>query len=151
MRQYNSSIMEKNISPNEALHAKHQGNNLSDSGCILIVEDDELVRSMAKAMLELLGYRVITANDGQEGVELFREKYGTIDAVLLDLKMPRLNGAETFKVMIKIDPQVRVLISTAYSSLPEIEDLLALGAKEICIKPYTIEQLSKMITKVMGH
>lgn len=117
---------------------------------ILIVEDEPIIRNMLKDMLVSLEYSVLIAEDGLEGVEIFRREHTRIDAVLLDLMMPRMNGYDAFKEMKNIDPSARIIISTGFTSGNEAQELMALGAKEICKKPFTVEKLSGILSSVLG-
>ena len=116
---------------------------------ILIVEDEELVRTMSKKLVESLGYRVITANDGLEGVDIYKQNHSEIDAVLLDMKMPRMGGKEAFIEMQKINPDIKVLLSTGYGNNEEAQDLIDLGVKDLLTKPYQIDDLSDMLSEII--
>lgn len=82
--------------------------------CILVVDDEPMVREIAAELLRQLGYAVEMAADGQEAVDRYRERPGAFDAVLLDLVMPRLSGPDCFLALQAIDPGVRVLVCTGY-------------------------------------
>lgn len=117
-------------------------------GRILVVEDEVVVGDMSRDMLEDLGYSVITAPDGWEGVCIFRERKDEIDGVLLDMKMPRLDGKKTFEKLKKIDPAVRVLITTGYGLNEEVQGLLDAGAVGLIAKPYKMQDLSCAMKKI---
>jgi DNA-binding NtrC family response regulator len=82
---------------------------------MLIVDDKEVVRSLAKRMVETAGFSVLTANDGEEAVRVYRKHQNGIVCVLLDLTMPKMSGEETFRAMRRISPHVRVILSSGYS------------------------------------
>ena len=84
-------------------------------GTILVADDEEVVRSMARRILEQAGFDVLTAADGRDAVEYFREHAADVSAVLLDLTMPRLGGEEALRVLRQIRPGVRVVITSGYS------------------------------------
>jgi CheY-like chemotaxis protein len=84
-------------------------------GTILVVDDEEVVRSMARRILEQAGFDVLTAADGRDAVECFREHAAEVSAVLLDLTMPRLGGEEALRVLRQIRPGVRVVVTSGYS------------------------------------
>ena len=84
-------------------------------GTILIVEDDDELRATATDLLTILGYNVLTASDGIEGVEVYREHHKDIDLVLLDMVMPRMSGYEAYQEMKKIEPSVPSLFVTGYN------------------------------------
>lgn len=118
-------------------------------GDILVVDDDELVRSMAEDALHSAGYTVLTATNGQEGVDLFRQHQDRIKAVLLDMAMPVMSGREAFIEMQKINPDVKVLLASGFRKDNRVDEILALGAKDFLHKPYTITGLASAIKKVI--
>jgi two-component system cell cycle sensor histidine kinase/response regulator CckA len=94
-----------------------------EGGTILVVDDEEGVRRVAGRTLERAGYRVLLAEDGPRGVELFRTQSGGVDAVLLDLTMPDVNGHQVLEALRILDPGVRVILTSGFSEL----DLVARG------------------------
>ena len=89
---------------------------------IVIVDDEEMVRSVAARMIERTGFSVLTASHGAEAVELFRERHDEIACVLLDLNMPHMDGEETFEELRKISGDVPVILSSGYWRGPEKVD-----------------------------
>jgi two-component system cell cycle sensor histidine kinase/response regulator CckA len=85
-----------------------------EGGRVLLVEDQEMVRNTAKAMLEQIGFDVVIAKDGIEAVEIFRDNPQNIALVLSDLTMPRMNGWETMRAVRAIRPDVPVILSSGY-------------------------------------
>src|SRR6185295_18346221 len=83
---------------------------------ILAVDDESTVLALARDVLEMHGYRVLTARNGEEALRVFQDQAATIDLVLLDLTMPVMGGQECFKRMKEINPRVRVLISSGFSA-----------------------------------
>jgi len=119
-------------------------------GTILVVDDDESVRAIAKLMLEKFGFTVITANDGREGVEVFRQQPGEFAAVLLDMTMPHMNGEETFGEMRRIRSDVRVVLSSGYSE-DDISDRFPVkGLSGFIQKPYRAAALIEKIKEVLA-
>lgn len=114
-------------------------------GLILIIDDELVLREMARMMLEECGYQTLVAQDGQEGLKLFKERHDKIDGVLLDLVMPRMSGKETFKRMKMIDPSVKVLLSSGYKEDNRINSVLNMGARGFIQKPYDLETLSRAV------
>jgi len=111
------------------------------TGCVLLADDEESVRSMTRQMLERLGLSVVTAGDGRDAVELYRERGKDIDVVILDLTMPRMNGEETFRELRAINPDVRVVLSSGYTET-EIETRFAgKGIAGFIQKPYNLATL----------
>lgn len=127
----------------------------SDSGAarktVLLVEDEEGVRNLVVRRLEILGYAVITATDGEEGVRVFRERRNDIDLVMLDFKMPRMNGVEAFGELIRIKPDVKVILSSGYTEDVVIEKFSGPSRPAgVLHKPYDIETLRSELVRLLG-
>jgi CheY-like chemotaxis protein len=119
-------------------------------GTILVVDDEDLVRQVARAALEHYGYRVLLAENGQRGVELFESLGGQVDVVLLDLTMPVMGGVETLYRIRQIRPDARVLLSSGYN---EEEAVRRFGPEDLngfIQKPYTGAKLAEKIRTVLG-
>ena len=84
-------------------------------GTILLVDDEESLLALGARMLEHLGFTVLTAADGLEAVDLYRERGKEIDLVLMDLTMPHMDGAEAFGELRRLNPDVRVVLASGYS------------------------------------
>jgi CheY-like chemotaxis protein len=112
---------------------------------VLIVDDEDGVRSVLTRMLERAGYSVILAEDGLRGVEIFRQRAGRIDLVVLDMAMPRMSGGEAYDLFVQIDPAVRILISSGYSEEGRAAEILARGAKGFLKKPYGNETVLSLV------
>jgi len=93
------------------------------SGQVLLVDDEQTVRDVCKTLLEELGYDVLTASNGLEALTLFMEHRETIDLVLMDLTMPIMSGEEAFLEMRKLDPKVKVIMTSGYAE-QEISHLI---------------------------
>jgi PAS domain S-box-containing protein len=118
-------------------------------GLILVVDDDIRVREMAENILETVGYTVLTAVNGKEGVERYQQHQADIKAVLLDMAMPVMSGREAFVEMKKINPDVKVLLASGFRKDDRVEEILGLGIKEFLQKPYTLAGLAKVMKKVI--
>ena len=122
--------------------------NLNGSGTILVVDDEQQQRDVAFQMLSFLGYSVETVTSGAEAIRYCRNK--AVDLVLLDMIMdPGINGLQTFKEIIKINPSQQAIIASGFSESAAVKATLQLGAGGFIKKPYTMEQLGKIIKKVM--
>ena len=84
-------------------------------GTVLVVDDEELIRTVARNILEDFGHEVLEAADGKEAVDVFHGNPSTIDAVVLDMTMPNIDGPETLRLLRHMEPEVRVLLSSGYS------------------------------------
>jgi len=115
------------------------------SECILIAEDNDDLRDAAQEILQSLGYRVLTAKDGQEAVCVFEQNSDSIDLVFLDLVLPKLNGSEAYLQMINRKPALPALFTTGYA--PELS-LVSLAAREkvtVLQKPYGSQYLAQKL------
>jgi DNA-binding NtrC family response regulator len=115
---------------------------------VLVVDDEDVVRNLSERVLNQYGYYVVTAVDGQQGLDLYTEQKKDIDLVLLDMSMPNMSGKKVLEKMIQIDPEVRVIISSGYSRQDICEETLS-QSKEFIHKPYDIKDLVKMVRKVL--
>jgi CheY-like chemotaxis protein len=116
---------------------------------VLLVEDEAPVLDVCKRSLEALGYTVLTATLGKQAVETFKERSREIDIVLLDVIMPDLSGGEVFALLKEIDPGVKVLLSSGYSMTDQVARVMKRGCKGFIQKPYTIENLSQKLRRIL--
>ncbi len=112
---------------------------------ILVVDDEAIIRRALSQMLIKLGHRVLTCNDGQEAVDLYRTSWSEIDLVILDIVMPRLGGRDAFRILRTINPQARVLVVSGYSLEGEAQDILDEGALGFMQKPFRMADLSEKV------
>jgi signal transduction histidine kinase/CheY-like chemotaxis protein len=122
------------------------------SGTILLVDDEPMVLSVNRPMLEKLGYRVCCAGSGQEALDFLKNRREAIDLVILDMIMPDMGGGETFDRIKKLAPQTKVLLSSGYSLNDQAAEILKRGCNGFIQKPFTLSQLSEKIeTVLMGR
>jgi signal transduction histidine kinase/CheY-like chemotaxis protein len=122
----------------------HQG-----KGCVLIVDDEELVRSTAAEILSDIGYSVATAGDGEEAVRYYGKHAKEVDLVVLDLIMPKLHGYECFMELKKNNPQVKVIIMSGYALEGEAKKAIDQGALGFVQKPYELGVFTKAIADAL--
>jgi len=115
------------------------------SGRILVVDDEDIMRTTSRAILESLGYEVLLARDGHEGLELFEKDPSAINLVLLDMMMPHMNGRDCFEAMQKIDPGVRVVLSSGFFHEEDLEQMKAAGLCGFISKPFRSVALSQVV------
>lgn len=120
------------------------------SGTILIVDDEDSVRSVARSMLESSGYAVLTASDGVEGIETFRAHSAEIVAVLLDMTMPRKGGAEVLPELLRTKPGVPVLLMSGYSEQEATSRFAGEGLAGFIQKPYRLDDLIKKLREILA-
>jgi PAS domain S-box-containing protein len=117
---------------------------------ILVVDDDALVRSLSRNILEAYGYRVLVAEDGLEGLEIYQRQPEGIDLVVLDMTMPRLSGRDTLDRLRQINPGVRVLLASGYPGA-EKGEVGAAEAAGFISKPYRAQHLARMVRLVLDQ
>lgn len=117
---------------------------------ILIVEDEELLSKMLEKILNKLGYNVLKAVNGKEGLDVFREKYLEIDGVILDMNMPVMSGKTAFLEMKKIDRDIKAILSTGSGTNEDTDIILNLGVKELLSKPYHLSELELKLKSVIN-
>ncbi|MCS6976929.1 MAG: PAS domain S-box protein [Gemmatales bacterium] len=120
------------------------------SETILVVDDEPVVRMLARTILQRLGYTVLEASDGPDAVHLFQKEHHRITLVLLDYTMPGMSGQEVLEELTRIDPQVRVLFSSGYSTSPPAEQLSG-NVLGFLGKPYRPEQLGKAVRQALDR
>jgi len=117
------------------------------TGTVLIVDDEDLVLSVAQKGLQGAGFTVMTVRDGKAALDLFRKEKDRIDVVLLDLTMPKLGGAEVFEEMRRIHPDVRVIVTSGYNEQDVTSQISGRGFAGFIQKPYGHQAL---VDKVCG-
>jgi len=121
------------------------------SGKVLLIDDEALVLRTAGQMLELLGFEVFTAEDGEDGVELFRRHADEIALVVLDLTMPRMSGEEAFQAIRRIRPAARVLLASGYERWEATEHFAGQGLAGFIHKPFQLSTLRDKVCRALDH
>ncbi|MEN3039478.1 MAG: ATP-binding protein, partial [Candidatus Kryptonium sp.] len=115
---------------------------------ILVAEDEERLRTTITEILQNLGYKVYSASNGLEAVEIFKEKSNEIELAILDIVMPILNGYDAMREMVKIKPNIKVIFTTGYS----LNGLnLSLEGFDIIQKPYSYEIIALKVREVLDR
>ena len=122
-----------------------QDSVLRGEGCILVVDDESVLREMYEAHLTALGYQVLLAENGREGLEIYRREQKHIDLVILDMIMPEMNGLDSFLGMKDIDPEIKAVLISGYSNEYKKSDFLDRGFLDYLQKPVEIHELSRVI------
>ena len=116
---------------------------------ILLVDDEEFVRSLGERILRTVGYQVITACSGKEALEVYRQQQSKPDLVILDLIMPEMGGTECLQFLLAEAPGVKVIIASGFSPNGPSKAALEEGAKGFVKKPYDIRELLKAVREVL--
>ena len=117
---------------------------------ILLIEDETLVRNLTKVVLRKKGYNVLSAEDGEEAISIYRTNRDKIDLVLLDMVMPKKNGAEVFYELKKMNQDVQVIIVSGFSLDYQARQLLKDGAYDFFQKPYHTNKLLLAIRELFS-
>ena len=116
---------------------------------MLVIDDDETVRMVTSLMLESYGFQVLTAADGQAGVELYRTHAAQIRAVVLDYTMPLMDGEEVFHEVRRIRPAARVLLVSGYNELDATNRFAGKGLAGFLQKPFTCEIFKDKLRSIL--
>ena len=116
---------------------------------ILVAEDEDIMRDLLVEMLDSGGYQVITAENGREALDIYQNRAREIDLVILDMMMPELDGPTAFRQLKKINPEVKVLLSSGYNEDEQSQDILNEGVLGFLQKPYGISDLLDKVRTVM--
>jgi len=122
---------------------------IAGTGCILLVDDEEIVRVTGKLILEDMGYNVLLAGNGKEAVKIFRERNKEISLVIMDMVMPEMNGSEAFYEMRKIDGNSKIIISSGFPREESMNELKKNGVYGFINKPYRNSELSEILANVL--
>ena len=120
------------------------------SGTVLLVDDEEIILSVAEEMIQTLGYNVLTAANGQAAIATYEAEKDTIGLVVLDLIMPGMGGGDVFDRLKAIDPDVKVLLSSGYSIDGQAAAIMKRGCRGFIQKPFSIQELSQKIGQIMA-
>ena len=112
---------------------------------VLVVDDEEMMRSLLAKIHEREGYQVVTANDGMEALNVLQNQ--TINLIISDMKMPRMTGLQLLKKIKSDYPDVGVIIMTAYGDTYTVKDALLLGADEYITKPFKSYEISLVVER----
>jgi PAS domain S-box-containing protein len=126
---------------------------LKGSGKILMMDDDEFLKELAKEMIDMLGYESGFAENGAEAIEMYRkamESGKPYDAVILDLTIPgSMGGEEVIKILLDIDPEVKAIVCSGYSEGEVMSNFRKYGFKGMMPKPFDAYSLGKVLNEVL--
>lgn len=118
---------------------------LQGTGTILVVDDEQAVRNLARKVLERYGYKVLLADGGTAAINTFKRHPGDISLVILDASMPGMSGAETFPELRKVRPEVRILVSSGYSEIETMKAFPGPRVSGFIQKPYSSRELAETV------
>ncbi len=118
---------------------------------ILLVDDEETLREFGQRTLESKGYRVLTAGNGEEALEIYRRRGAELDLVVLDLGMPGMGGHRALMEMLALNPRAKVIIASGYSAEGQVKVSLESGAAGYVAKPFRRVELLSTVRKLLDH
>ena len=118
-------------------------------GTVLVIDDERSVLKVARLMLHRCGLEALTARDGVEALDVYREHHEKIVAVLLDMTMPRMDGEETFRELRTIDPDVHVILTSGYNEQDATSHFVGKGLAGFIQKPFTLRGLEAKLRETL--
>ena len=128
---------------------KTAGRLIKGTGTLLLVDDEKVILEVGRELLEALGYRVLTGEDGKEAIEIYKKNQDDIDCVVLDMVMPTMGGGKAYDRMKEINPDIKVLLSSGYSIDGEATEILKRGCSGFIQKPFKINELAEKIREIV--
>jgi len=117
---------------------------------VLLIDDEEMVINISEMMLKNLGYKVLKAHSGSEGVQLFEENQSKIDLIISDLEMPMMNGEEVMDKLRAIDPQIKVMLSSGALTDRDEQYVMNKGFNGFLKKPYNLDTLCEKMAEILN-
>ena len=142
------------LEPDAALprgKASSTAETVGGSETIVLVDDNEDLCSIGSQFLADSGYRVLTANSGEQAVGLYRDQGGDIDLVVMDLSMPGMGGYKALKAILEIDPRAKIIISSGYAINGSVKECLQAGAAGYVAKPFRKDELVALVRRVLDR
>ena len=128
---------------------KHSDMVVKGTEAILLVDDEEVVLDVGRDLLEIMGYRVFSAGDGHDALEVYKKNKEEIDIVILDMVMPGMSGDKVYDELKKINSDIKILLSTGYSSDGQASEILRRGYNGFIQKPFSMRKLSVKIKEIL--
>lgn len=123
--------------------------SIGNGQSILVIDDEEMIREMAKDMLNILGFKVLLAPSALEGLKIYENHMADIRVVILDLLMPEMNGTDCFKHLKSINPDIKVIIASGMGEVEKKKELEQMGIVAYLNKPYKLEQMTDQIKNAL--
>ena len=140
-------ISEKTVHQDDAVEPEL----IKGSETILLVDDEEMILEVSKALLEELGYKAIIAKGGEQAIQIIKAEDSNIDLVILDMIMPGMDGGKTFEQIRDHNPQLPVILSSGYAINSQATEILDKGCKGFIQKPFSLADLSQKVRNVLNE
>ena len=118
---------------------------------VLVVDDEQSIRQITRETLEAFGYHTLLASDGHEAVSLYAAHLSAIDVVLTDMMMPVMDGPATIRLLMEINPAVKIIAASGITANRDIAVKAGAGVKNFLTKPYTAETLLKCLKQTLAE
>jgi CheY-like chemotaxis protein len=115
----------------------------------LIVDDELAIQEVTSTVLDIFNYKTITASSGAEAIDLYTQRHQEIQAVLMDVMMPNMDGITAARQLQQIDPQVKLIFTSGLLSIERVEQIAELGVSAFLAKPYTAQELLAKLQQVL--
>ena len=122
---------------------------IKGKGTILVIDDEEAVMNISRAMLKRMGYRVLEAKTWQEAIDVAQTFDGDIDLAMLDILLPGMGGESIYPLLMKVRPNLKVIVFSGYSIDGPAQNILDAGAEGFIQKPFTMAELSEKLKKIL--
>ena len=132
------------------VNSNNKNINYLGKGLILLVDDEDILRTVGKDLLKSLGYSVLTASNGLEALNVFEQNKKELSIIILDMIMPVMSGKICSEKIRNIDPNIPILIASGYSKNEDIKDLKSMKNVDFISKPYTLSEISRVVSEYIG-
>ena len=126
-----------------------KGKILDGSETVLLVDDEDVIIEVSLEILNALGYQVLTARSGKEAIEVYKKNKDKIELVILDMIMPDMGGGETYDRIKEINPDIKVLLLSEYSTNGQAQEILDRGCDGFIQKPFNMKQVSQKLREIL--
>jgi CheY-like chemotaxis protein len=141
-----NAVNKNTANTGNAVAAAENSGGQKSNGTILLADDDDGVRESLSAFLTSAGYNVVTAVDGLDAVEKYSSAWASINLVIIDMVMPRMDGKEAFIKMKEVNPAIKAVGITGYTTHTG-DELMAVGMKRLLNKPFAFDELSRVVAE----
>lgn len=124
---------------------------LKGTETVLLVDDEDMIADVGKQVLVVMGYKVIIAKSGRQAIDKYERNQEEIDMVILDMIMPETDGGETFDNLKKLNPDIKVLLSSGYNVDGQATEILKRGCNGFIQKPFNMKQLSQKVREILDQ
>lgn len=118
---------------------------------VLLVDDEDIILDVGRAMLRKLGYKILTAQSGRQALDLYRQGNEQIALVILDMIMPGMRGGDVFDRLREMNSEIKVLLSSGYNINGEAADILERGCAGFIQKPFNLKELSRKLREILDN